>query len=188
VYPILFVIYMMSFLDRINISNAKIQGLSDELHLDGNKFNIALFVREVAHLPCLPISHPMHQIYFIPYILLEVPSNMIIHRVRPSWYLSGLMFSWGITNMSMGFVHSYEGLVVLRFFLGVSEAGVLPGIIYLTSMYYKRHEFQLRMSFLFSSTLFGGAFGGVSPKREFYQFERRIADNSDSYWHMPSAI
>lgn len=87
---------------------------------------------------------------------------MIIHRVRPSRYLSSLMFCWGVTNMCMGFVHSYAGLVVLRFILGVAEAGVLPGIIYLTSMYYKRHEFQLRMSFLFSSTLMGGAFGGVS--------------------------
>lgn len=63
--------------------------------------------------------------------------------------------------MAMGFVQTYEGLVALRFFLGVSEAGVLPGIIYLTSMYYKRHEFQKRTSVLFSSTLVSGAFGGL---------------------------
>ncbi|KAK9423014.1 putative Major facilitator superfamily domain-containing protein [Seiridium unicorne] len=143
VYPILFVIYMLSFLDRINISNARIQGLSEDLDISGNKFNIALFI------------------YFVPYVLLEVPSNMIIRKVRPSLYLSGLMFSWGIVNMCMGFVHSFEGLVLLRFLLGAAEAGVLPGIIYLTSMYYKRHEFQLRMSCLFGSTLIGGAFGGL---------------------------
>ena len=71
------------------------------------------------------------------------------------------MFGWGIINMAMGFVHSYGALVVLRFFLGAFEAGVLPGIIYLTSMYYKRHEFQTRMSVLFSSTLVAGAFGGL---------------------------
>lgn len=87
---------------------------------------------------------------------------MIIRKVRPSWYLSGLMACWGIINMCMGFVNSYQGLVVLRFFLGAFEAGVMPGIIYLTSMYYKRHEFQKRMSFFFCSTLMGGAFGGVS--------------------------
>ncbi|KAK6866361.1 major facilitator superfamily domain-containing protein [Apiospora arundinis] len=144
VYPILFIVYMMSFLDRINISNAKIQGMAHDLDLlVGNRFNIALFI------------------YFIPYILLEVPSNMIIRKVRPSWYLSGLMACWGIINMCMGFVNSYQGLVVLRFFLGAFEAGVMPGIIYLTSMYYKRHEFQKRMSFFFCSTLMGGAFGGL---------------------------
>jgi len=87
---------------------------------------------------------------------------MIIRKVRPSWYLSGLMVCWGVINMCMGFVQTYQGLVVLRFFLGVFEAGVMPGIIYLTSMYYKRHEFQTRMSFFFCSTLIGGAFGGVS--------------------------
>ncbi|KAK8041695.1 major facilitator superfamily domain-containing protein [Apiospora rasikravindrae] len=144
VYPILFVVYMMSFLDRINISNAKIQGMAADLDLlEGNRFNIALFI------------------YFIPYILLEVPSNMVIRKVRPSWYLSGLMACWGIINMCMGFVQTYQGLVVLRFFLGAFEAGVMPGIIYLTSMYYKRHEFQTRMSFFFCSTLIGGAFGGI---------------------------
>ncbi|KAK3940242.1 major facilitator superfamily domain-containing protein [Diplogelasinospora grovesii] len=143
IFPILYIVYMMSFLDRINISNARIQGLPKDIDLSGNRFNIALFV------------------YFIPYILLEVPSNMLIRRVRPSWYLGGLMFCWGIINMCMGFIKTYEALVVLRFFLGVFEAGVLPGIIYLTSMYYKRHEYQTRMSFLFSSTLVGGAFGGL---------------------------
>ncbi|CAM1505060.1 Fc.00g106970.m01.CDS01 [Cosmosporella sp. VM-42] len=143
IYPTLFVIYMMSFLDRINISNARIQGLPKEIDLSGNRFNIALFI------------------YFIPYILLEVPSNMLIRRLRPSFYLSALMFCWGVINMCMGFVHSYGALVALRFLLGAFEAGVLPGIIYVTSMYYKRHEFQKRMSFFFCSTLIGGAFGGL---------------------------
>ncbi|KAH8674317.1 major facilitator superfamily domain-containing protein [Xylariales sp. PMI_506] len=134
---------MMSFLDRINISNARIQGLTTDIDLSGNRFNIALFI------------------YFVPYILLEVPSNMLIRRVRPSIYLASLMFCWGVVNMCMGFVNSFAALVVLRLLLGTFEAGVLPGIIYLTSMYYKRHEFQLRMSFLFCSTLIGGAFGGL---------------------------
>ena len=102
------------------------------------------------------------QVYFIPYILLELPSNMIIRRFRPSTYISTLMFAWGVVNMCMGFVQTYEALVALRFLLGVFEAGLMPGIVYLTSMYYKRHEFQTRMSFFFCSTLVGGAFGGVS--------------------------
>ncbi|KAI2602779.1 MFS general substrate transporter [Hypoxylon sp. NC1633] len=143
VWPILFIIYMMSFLDRINISNARIQGMTEELNLYGNRFNIALFV------------------FFVPYILLEVPSNMIFTKLKPEYYIPFLMLSWAIINMCMGFVETYEGLVVLRFFLGVFEAGVLPGIVYLASSYYKRHEFQTRMSFFFCSTVLGGAFGGL---------------------------
>ncbi|KAL7929776.1 MFS general substrate transporter [Trichoderma chlorosporum] len=143
IFPTFFVIYMMSFLDRINISNARIQGMVQDLDLTGNRFNIALFT------------------YYISYILLEVSSNMMIKRFRPSLYLSTLMFCWGIVNMCMGFVHSYNALIGLRFLLGIFEAGVLPGIIYVTSMYYKRHEYQKRMSFFFCSTVVAGAFGGL---------------------------
>ncbi|KAK4125794.1 MFS general substrate transporter [Parathielavia appendiculata] len=144
IFPVFFVVYMMAFLDRINISNASIQGLTSELKLDqGNRFNVALFA------------------YYASYVLLEVPSNMIIKHVRPSLFLSGLMFLWGIINMCMGFVHSYEALVGLRVLLGAFEAGVLPGIVYVSSMYYKRHEYQKRMSFFFCSTVVAGAFGGL---------------------------
>lgn len=86
---------------------------------------------------------------------------MVIKKLRPSIYLSTLMFIWGIINMCMGFVKNYGQLVGLRFLLGVFEAGVLPGIIYVTSMYYKRHEYQKRMSFFFCSTVVAGAFGGL---------------------------
>ncbi|XXH05266.1 hypothetical protein Hte_011691 [Hypoxylon texense] len=143
VYPILFLIYIMSFLDRINISNARIQGMTQDLDLYGDRFNIALFI------------------FFIPFILLEVPSNMVFKKFKPAYYLSFLMLSWAIINMCMGFVATYEGLVVLRFFLGTFEAGVMPAVVYLTSTYYKRHEFQTRMSFFFCSTVIGGAFGGL---------------------------
>lgn len=144
IFPVFFVVYMMAFLDRINISNASIQGLTAELHLDeGNRFNVALFA------------------YYASYILFEVPSNMIIKKVRPSLFISGLMFTWGLINMCMGFVHSYAALVALRVLLGLFEAGVLPGIVYVSSMYYKRHEYQKRMSFFFCSTVVAGAFGGL---------------------------
>ncbi|AEO57794.1 hypothetical protein MYCTH_2304423 [Thermothelomyces thermophilus ATCC 42464] len=144
IFPVFFIIYLMAFLDRINISNAAIQGLTQELHLDvGSRFNVVLFA------------------YYSSYILLEVPSNMVIRKVRPSLYLSVLMFCWGVINMCMGFVHSYAALVALRVLLGVFEAGVLPGIVYVSSMYYKRHEYQKRMSFFFCSTVVAGAFGGL---------------------------
>jgi MFS family permease len=144
IYPVFYVLYTMAFLDRINISNAKIQGMVSELDMvDNNHFNIALFI------------------FFVPYILLEVPSNIIIRYVRPSLYLGTLMFMWGIINMCMGFVQSYQQLVGLRILLGVFEAGIMPGIIFVTSFYYKRHEFQKRVSVLFSSTVVAGAFGGL---------------------------
>jgi sugar phosphate permease len=108
--PILFILYMFAFLDRVNIGNAKIQGLTKDLHMSGTQYNVA------------------SMILFVPYILLEIPSNVIIRRVPPSMWLSGLMFFWGITTMCQGFVKSYAGLLVCRVFLGVFEAGVFPGL------------------------------------------------------------
>ncbi len=107
--PILFVLYMFAFLDRVNIGNAKIEGLTTELEMSGTQYNVA------------------SMILFVPYIILEVPSNLLMKRIAPSAWLSGLMFGWGIITMCQGFVKSYAGLIVCRVLLGIFEAGVFPG-------------------------------------------------------------
>ena len=77
VVPILAVLYSLAFIDRINIGNARLQGLEDDLHMKGHDFNIALMV------------------FFIPYILFEVPSNILIKKIAPSTWLSSIMILWG---------------------------------------------------------------------------------------------
>ncbi|KAF4635414.1 hypothetical protein G7Y89_g2683 [Cudoniella acicularis] len=99
--PILFCVYTVSILDRINIGNAKIQGMPQEIKLAG------------------------------------------------------------IVSMCQGFVKNYFQLVVCRFFLGIFEAGVFPGSIYLISMYYKRHELHRKFALFYTSGLIAGAFGGL---------------------------
>ena len=78
VVPIISFLYVLSFLDRINIGNARIQGLETDLNMSGQDYNIALLV------------------FFIPYILFEVPSNILIRKLRPSTWLSMLMIGWGV--------------------------------------------------------------------------------------------
>jgi MFS family permease len=118
VVPILFVLFLFAFLDRTNIGNARIQGLEKDLHMDprGNKYNIALLI------------------FFVPYILFEVPSNIIIKRVAPSTWLSVTMVLWGISTIGQGLVSNFGGLVALRFLVGLFEAGLFPGCVYLISM------------------------------------------------------
>lgn len=77
IIPPLFVLFLLAFLDRTNIGNAKIQGLDTSLHMGGNDYNVALLV------------------FFVPYILLEVPSNIIIKNIAPSTWLSAIMTFWG---------------------------------------------------------------------------------------------
>ncbi|KAH7138152.1 major facilitator superfamily domain-containing protein [Dendryphion nanum] len=143
VLPPLFVLFLLAFLDRTNIGNAKIQGLTEDLDMHGSDYNIALFV------------------FFIPYILFEVPSNLVIKKMAPSTWLSLIMILWGISTIGMGLVKNFEGLVAMRVLLGLFEAGLFPGCVYLISMYYKRYELQWRLTLFFAASIIAGGFGGL---------------------------
>ena len=77
VVPILFLLFLLAFLDRINIGNARLQGLEESLDMTGHDYNVALFI------------------FFIPYILFEVPSNLFLKKISPSTWLSGIIVAWG---------------------------------------------------------------------------------------------
>ena len=124
---------------RTNIGNAKILGLTKDLHLDGPRY-----------ANCLAI-------FYAFYIASEVPSNLIIKRVSPRLWLGILTFFWGVIAMSMGFAKSYTGLMVVRAFLGTAEGGLLPGIVLYLSMMYKRSEVGIRLGWIYSSASLSGA-------------------------------
>ncbi|OMP83359.1 putative transporter C11D3.18C [Diplodia seriata] len=100
-------------------------------------------------------------IFFVPYVLFEVPSNVLLKKVSPRVWLSGCMFFFGFTTAMQGLVQNYSGLLATRFFLGLFESGMFPGCFYLIGMWYRRSEAQRRYSFFFSSTTLAGAFGGL---------------------------
>ncbi|KAF4569603.1 hypothetical protein EYR40_008581 [Pleurotus pulmonarius] len=91
----------------------------------------------------------------------RVPSNVFLKRLRPSIWLSALMFLWGIMMTVQGLVHNYGGLLGMRWMLGVFEAGLFPGVNYYLSCWYKRSEFGLRAALFFSAATVSGAFGGL---------------------------
>jgi len=72
--------------------------------------------------------------FFITYILFEVPSNILLKRLRPSVFLSAIIGVWGIITIGMGCTQNFAGLVVCRLLIGFFEAGFFPGCIYLISM------------------------------------------------------
>ncbi|TEY62245.1 hypothetical protein BOTCAL_0165g00050 [Botryotinia calthae] len=79
-------------------------------------------------------------IFFVPYILFEIPSNILMKHFQPHIWLSGSILAFGIVMFAQGFVKSYSGLLATRFFLGLAEAGIFPGSFYLISIWYKREE------------------------------------------------
>ncbi|KAJ7638167.1 MFS general substrate transporter [Roridomyces roridus] len=143
ILPIVTLLYLFSFLDRTNIGNAKIAGLTKDLDLVGLQYNICAAV------------------FFVSYCVFEVPSNMAIKKVRPNLWLALIMFIWGIIMLSMAFVKNYRGLVVARFFLGVAEAGLLPGATFYLSQWYPRRFYAQRMGLFISAPTIAGAFGGI---------------------------
>jgi MFS family permease len=141
--PMVTLLYFMSYLDRTNIGNAAIEGLVVDLKLTGNKFNLCLTV------------------FFFTYAFFEIPSNMILKKVRPSIWLPSIVLAWGVVMTLMGIVQSYHGLLIARIFLGITEAGLFPGIAYYLTQWYRRQELQFRQALFYSATTLAGAFSGL---------------------------
>ncbi|KAL2784375.1 major facilitator superfamily domain-containing protein [Aspergillus keveii] len=142
--PCLCVMYMITFLDRVNIGNAAVLGMREDLNIEsGTKYNAALMI------------------FFIPYILFEIPSNIFLKKLSPHAWLSFCTFGFGLILILQGLVESWTTLMVTRWFLGMFETGMLPGCVYLLGMWYARTEAQKRYSIFASSTILAGAFGGL---------------------------
>ncbi|QFZ19749.1 MFS transporter [Saccharothrix syringae] len=113
--PLLVLLYFVNYLDRVNIGFAGPNGMNAELGLSATLFGVAAGV------------------FFIGYLLLEVPSNLMLHRFGARRWIARIMVTWGVVATAMAFTPNATTLVVLRFLLGVAEAGFFPGIIlYLT--------------------------------------------------------
>ncbi|KAE8149947.1 major facilitator superfamily domain-containing protein [Aspergillus avenaceus] len=143
IIPMLAALYLLAFLDRGNIGNAKIEGLLDDLHMTGGQYNWCLTV------------------FFFTYCAFELPSNLLLKKMRPSRWLPLLMVAWGIVMTLMGVVQNYAGLLTARIFLGVTEAGLYPGVAYYITLWYPRHRAQFRQALFFSAASVAGAFSGL---------------------------
>ncbi|KAL4889974.1 putative MFS transporter [Aspergillus ambiguus] len=141
--PWLSLLYLISFLDRTNIGNAKLDGLVEDLGMSNAQYNASL------------------TIFFVSYSVFEPLTNVLLKRMRPSIFIPIIMFLWGVCMTCMGLVHNYSGLMAARWFLGLTEAGLFPGVGYFLSCWYKRAEFGVRMAIFFSAAALAGSFGGL---------------------------
>lgn len=115
--PFVALMFFINFLDRTAISFAGPNGMTQDLGLTAVQFGLASGV------------------FFIGYILLEVPSNLALHRFGARKWLARIMVSWGIVSLLFTWVSSVEGLYTLRMLLGIAEAGFFPGAILFLSMW-----------------------------------------------------
>jgi MFS family permease len=142
--PILGVLYSVSGIDRVNLSNARVAGMNEDLRFDiGDRYSIALLV------------------FFVTYFLFELPTTLLLRPIGARNLLSGLAVSWGAVMLGMGFVNDWRIIVVCRMFIGVFEAGFLPCCMFLLSSWYTRFEVQKRMAYWYLINLFVSAFGNI---------------------------
>ncbi|KAI8941638.1 hypothetical protein NX059_002851 [Plenodomus lindquistii] len=141
--PILWLMYFLNFLDRNAMINGKLNGLDKDLNMKGTEYNTCV------------------SIFFVGYLVGQVPSNMILNRVKPSWYMSGCMLAWAIVSIFPILAKDYHGMFACRFVLGIVEAPFYPGAIYMISQFYTRKEAATRMAVFYTGNLLASSFAGL---------------------------
>ena len=129
--PFLMLCYVVAYLDRVNIGIAKLNMLADL------QFSEAAYGLGAG-------------LFFIGYMLFEVPSNLIMHRVGARLWIARIMISWGMLSGIMAFVTSPWQFYVVRFLLGVAEAGFYPGVILFLTYWFPNHR-RARMTAIFQA-------------------------------------
>ncbi|OPY97005.1 MFS transporter permease [Bradyrhizobium sacchari] len=138
--PLIIVCYFFAFFDRVNISFAK-TALQADIGLSNTAygFGASLFV--------------------VGYVLLEVPSNMMLYRFGARRWIARIMISWGFATAAMVFVHSEWQFYALRFVIGAMEAGFAPGILYYLTLWFPKSHRGRMTSVFFLATAFSGIIG-----------------------------
>ncbi|KAI9697525.1 MAG: hypothetical protein M1820_007791 [Bogoriella megaspora] len=135
-------LYLLSFLDRSNIGNAKIAGMTPDLKLVGDRYDWLL------------------TIFYIAYILGEFQAFM--WKILPkNWWASFVVFAWGIIATAQTGVANWHGEMALRFLMGLFEAGFGPGVPYLLSFFYLRHEIGSRIGIFLAAAPLANTFAGA---------------------------
>ncbi|KAK9475592.1 major facilitator superfamily domain-containing protein [Lipomyces japonicus] len=141
--PTIFMMYLLSYLDRTNIGNAKTAGMEVDLDLSSTQYSTVLVVMIVF------------------YVSMEIPTNMILSKSRPSIFLPAIMILWGTVTASMSQVKTYHQMVACRALVGIFEAGFAPGVLLMFSSWYRRSEQAMRFGIYISAPVLSGAFGGL---------------------------
>ena len=131
--PLLFLLYVVAYLDRINIGFAALT-MNTALAITSAQFGLLI------------------GIFFWGYFIFEVPSNLFLHKIGARIWIARILVSWGIVAMLTGAVHSVPQLYVARFLLGVAEAGFFPGIVLYLTYWFPQRD-QARVISLFVTAL-----------------------------------
>lgn len=138
--PFLMLLYLIAYLDRANISVAALQ-MNADLGLSTKMYGIGA------------------GLFYITYVLFEVPSNIILSKVGARRWIARIMISWGIVAIGMAFIQNANQLYIMRLLLGAAEAGFTPGIIYFLSQWFPNRNRARAMSFFYIAAALASVIG-----------------------------
>ncbi|MEA9389980.1 MFS transporter [Acerihabitans sp. TG2] len=140
IIPFIILCYFISNLDKTNISVAALQ-MNADLGLTTSMYGLGVGM------------------FYISYILFEVPSNILMTKVGAKLWIARIMITWGLVSTGMGFIHTPHQLYVMRFLLGMAEAGFAPGIIYYISCWFPKSNRARAMSFFYMGSVLASIIG-----------------------------
>ncbi|KAF4243933.1 hypothetical protein CNMCM6805_010444 [Aspergillus fumigatiaffinis] len=144
VLPTIDILYILNYIDRQNLAAAKLQGITEDLHMTTEQFATAV------------------SILFVGYLPFQIPSNLLITKIsRPGMYICCAVTVWGCISAATAAVKSYDQLLAVRAILGMAEAVFFPGAIYYLSAWYTKREPGKRIAGLYIAQQVGNAFGGL---------------------------
>lgn len=143
IMPTLWIMYWLNYLDRNAIALARLNNLEDDLGLTGSQYQTCV------------------SILFVGYLLGQIPSNMFLTRTKPSYYMASAMALWAVVSALTAVSKNFTGLLLTRFFLGVTEAPYYPGALYMLSIFYTRKEIATRISILYTGNILATSFAGL---------------------------
>ncbi|PSR81936.1 major facilitator superfamily domain-containing protein [Coniella lustricola] len=134
--------YFIKYLDQVNISNAYVSGMKEDMNLYGNQLNI------------------MTTCWTVGYVIGEIPTNMLLTKVRPSYVIPACETLWAILTILMTQCKTAQQMYVLRFFIGLAESGFYPGMQYIIGSWYRKDELARRSCIFHASSAIGSMFSG----------------------------
>ncbi|KAM5350005.1 hypothetical protein ACJ41O_006510 [Fusarium nematophilum] len=141
--PMVTAMLMMNYLDRINVSNARLAGMQEDLGMSDTQWSAGI------------------SMFYVGYIISQIPGNVIIAKGRPRLLLPLCMLAWSTVTICMPAITTGWGFILCRFLVGLTEGPFFPGVSLMTSSWYTKHESPLRMGIWHAGTTFSQALSGL---------------------------
>ncbi|KAF1956320.1 pantothenate transporter liz1 [Byssothecium circinans] len=134
--------FFLKYLDQANIVNVYVSGMQEDLHMVGNEYTYAI--------TC----------YTVAYAVMQIPSNIIIQYIRPSYWLAAMEIAWGTFTFAQAGVRNVNQLYAFRFLVGLFESSFFPALLFVLGSWYTKTELAKRIAIFHMTAPVGTAFGG----------------------------